>query len=138
MAVTGTRKRDHLGVGWRFPIRPLDGKLQFIRYEDDVEQAIGIVLETARRERVMRPSFGGGLRDWVFASNSPQTQRAVEAEVRRALVEHEPRIDLESVRASASPDTPNLMLIEIDYVVKRTSAFYNRVYPFYLTQAPGA
>lgn len=134
MAVTSTRKRDHLGVGWKFPIRPANGKLQFIRYEDDVEQSIGIILETARRERVMRPSFGGGLRDWVFASNSPQTQRAVEQEVRRALIEHEPRIDLESVRASASPDTPNLMLIEIDYVVRASNSTFNLVYPFYLTE----
>ena len=47
--------------------------------------------------------------------------------------------DVERVRAQSSPDTPNLILLEIDYVVKRTNAFYNRVYPFYLTQPqPGA
>jgi phage baseplate assembly protein W len=134
MTVASTRKRDHLGVGWKFPIRPANGKLQFVSYEEDVEQSIGIILETTRRERVMLPSFGGGLRDWVFASNSTQTQRAVEAEVRRALVEHEPRLDLESVRASASADTPNLLLIEIDYVVRASNSTFNLVYPFYLTE----
>jgi uncharacterized protein len=132
MAITG--KRDILGVGWTFPIRPQAGGLRYIKYEDDVEQAINVILETARRERVMRPDFGGGLRDWVFASNSPQTQRALEAEVRRALVENEQRISVESVAASASPDTPNVLLIEIDYVVRGTNSAFNMVYPFYLTE----
>jgi uncharacterized protein len=134
MAAASTRKRDHLGVGWRFPIRPVNGALAYVSYEDDVEQAIGIILETARRERVMVPSFGAGLREWVFASNSPQTQRGVEDVVKRALIEHEPRIDLESVRASASPDTPNVLLIEIDYVVRASNSTFNLVYPFYLTE----
>ena len=129
-----SRKRDHLGVGWAFPVRPHAGGLRYIKYEDDVEQAIGIILETARKERVMLPSFGGGLRDWVFASNSPQTQRAVEAAVRRALVENEPRIDVESVRATASTDTQNLLLIAIDYVVRGSNSTFNLVYPFYLSE----
>jgi phage baseplate assembly protein W len=133
-APTSSRKRDHLGVGWAFPIRPVGGRLQFVRYEEDVVQSINLILETARRERVMRPDFGGGLRDYVFASNSPQTQRAVEAEVRRALVEHEQRIDVESVSATASPDTPNLLLIEIDYVVRSNNSTFNLVFPFYLTE----
>jgi phage baseplate assembly protein W len=133
MAAT-SGKRDHLGSGWRFPIRPDAGALHYIKYEDDVEQAINVILETSRRERVMVPGFGGGLRDWVFASNSPQTQRAIELEVKRALVENEQRIDVESVRASASDDTPNLLLIEIDYVVRGSNSTFNLVYPFYLTE----
>jgi hypothetical protein len=133
MAVT-SRKRDHLGIGWRFPIRPIDGALTYIKYEDDVEQSINLILETARKERVMLPGFGAGLRDHVFDSNSPQTHRAIESEVRRALLDHEQRIDVESVRASASSDTPNLLLIEIDYVVRGTNSTFNLVYPFYLTE----
>ncbi|MBX3154838.1 MAG: GPW/gp25 family protein [Deltaproteobacteria bacterium] len=127
-------KRDHLGVGWAFPVRPVAGALRFIAYEADVEQSIGLILETARRERVMEPDFGGGLRDWVFASNSPQVQRAVEGVVERALREHEPRIDVEGVRARTSPDARNVMLIEIDYVVRRTNSAFNLVYPFYLSE----
>lgn len=128
------RKRDHLGVGWRFPIRPVAGALSYVRYEDDVEQSINLILETTRKERVMVPGFGAGLRDHVFDSNSPQTHRAIEAEVRRALLDHEQRIDVESVRASASAETANVLLIEIDYVVRGTNSTYNLVFPFYLTE----
>ena len=129
--------RPHLGVGWSFPVRPSGGKLLYARYEDDVDQAIGVILETARRERVMLPKFGAGLRSWVFSPNSPLTRGQIETEVRRALTEWEPRIQVEGVRARTAPDVPNLLYLEIDYVVRATSAFFNRVYPFFLTQGQG-
>lgn len=127
--------RPHLGVGWAFPVRPQGGRLRYAAYEEDVEQAIRIILETVRNERVMNPHFGAGLQTFLFAGNGPVTHRAVEEEVRRALVEWEPRIEVEGVTASADEDESNLMLIEVDYVVRRTNAFYNLVYPFYLTEA---
>ena len=127
--------RPHLGVGWAFPVKPVNGRLAWAKYEEDVEQAIEIILRTSPGERVMLPAFGAGLRDFVFAGNSPPTHRRVEDAVRRALVEYEPRIDVEQVRASASADEPNLMEVEIDYVVRRTNAAFNRVFPFYLNEA---
>jgi uncharacterized protein len=134
-AIEPRRPRPHLGVGWAFPVRPSKGRLAYAAYEEDVEQAIGIILETARNERVMRPHFGAGLPSFVFANNSSISHRAVEEEVKRALIDSEPRITVERVSALAAEDEPNLMLIEIDYVVRRSNSFYNRVFPFYLTEA---
>jgi phage baseplate assembly protein W len=128
------QNREHLGIGWSFPVRPVNGRLRYARYEEDVEQAIGIILETARQERVMRPGFGAGLRTFVFDPNSPATHRRVEAEVRRALVEWEPRITVEAVRAYPDGQRPSVLLVEVDYVVRRNNAFYNLVYPFYLSE----
>ena len=130
----GGTGRPHLGVGWSFPIRPSGGALSFLGYEDKVEQAIGIILETTPLERVMLPAFGAGLRGYVFESNNPLTRGSIESNVRQALTDWEPRISVENVRARSSSDTPNLIQIEIDYVVKRTNTFYNRVFPFFLTQ----
>jgi phage baseplate assembly protein W len=127
--------RDYLGVGWAFPVRPVGGKLTFARYEDDVEQAIGIILETTRRERIMRPGFGANLRGFVFDPNSPATHRAVESEVQRALVAWEPRITVQSVHAYPEATRSNILMIEIDYVIRRNNATFNLVYPFYLTEA---
>ncbi len=129
------RNREHLGVGWAFPVRPIGGALTLAKYEEDVEQAIGIILETTRRERVMRPEFGAGLRSFVFDSNGPSTHRAVEAEVQRALGAFEPRITVQAVRAYPAGDKDNVLFIEIDYVVRRNNASFNLVYPFYLTEA---
>ena len=130
-----TGKRAHLGVGWAFPVKPTGGKLGWARYEEDVEQAIEIILRTSPGERVMEPAFGAGLRRFVFAGNSAVTHRRVEDAVQRALVDQEARITVERVQARAADGEPNLMEIEIDYVVRRSNAFYNRVFPFYLTEA---
>jgi phage baseplate assembly protein W len=132
--MTATRHREHLGVGWAFPVRPVGGRLTYAHHEDDVEQAIAIILETTRRERVMRPDFGTELRGFVFECNSPATHRAIEDEVRRALAAWEPRIAVQAVRAYGEAERANVVMIEVDYVVRRTNSPVNLVYPFYLTE----
>ena len=123
-----------LGVGWGFPVKPVGGRLRYAAYEDDVEQAIQIILLTARGERPMLPEFGGGLRRFLFEPNSPATHRAIEQTVRAALIDWEPRIDLDRVAVTPDEEQPNLLLIQVDYVVRATNSFYNRVYPFYLLE----
>jgi len=127
-------QRPHLGCGWAFPVKPVNGRLAMAREEEDIEQAIEIILRTAPRERVMRPGFGAGLQQFLFAPNSPATHRRVEVVVREALLAHEARITVERVAASAATQELNLMDIEIDYVVRRTNSSFNRVFPFYLNE----
>jgi phage baseplate assembly protein W len=126
--------KAHLGVGWSFPVKPASGGLRFARYEDDVEQAVQIILLTANGERVMLREFGAGIRDFVFEPNSEATRARIEESVRKALVDWEPRINLERVEVTEG-DEPNLVLIQVDYVVRATNSFYNRVYPFYLLES---
>jgi phage baseplate assembly protein W len=126
--------KAHLGTGWAFPVKPVSGKLLFARYEDDIEQAIAIILQTAPGERAMLPEFGAGLRNFVFEPNSEATHRALEEVVRKALLDWEPRIDLERVEVVADDAEPNVLLIHVDYVVRATNTFYNRVYPFFLLE----
>ena len=129
--------KAHLGVGWPFPVKPVNGALRFVRHEEDIEQAIQIILLTARQERVMRPEFGAGLHNLVFEPNSPATRRSVAETVRQALIDWEPRIDIDRIEVTADDEQPNLMLIHVDYVVRATNAFYNRVFPFYLVEGVG-
>jgi phage baseplate assembly protein W len=126
--------KPYLGVGWAFPPRLVRGGVQFARYEDDIEQAIQIILLTSRGERAMLPEFGAGLRDFVFEPNSDATRARIEESVRKAIVDWEPRIDLERVEVTPSEDGDSIVLIHVDYVVRATNNFYNRVYPFYLLE----
>ena len=129
-----TDRKAYLGSGWAFPVRPVGGRLRFVRHEEDIEQAIQIILLTTQGERGMLPEFGAGLRSFVFEPNSPPTHRALEAAVRRALVDWEPRIDVERIEVVPDADEPNLLAIQIDYVVRDTNTAYNRVFPFYLLE----
>lgn len=123
-----------LGRGFAFPVKPVGGRLRYASYEEDVEQAIQIILSTERGERPMLPEFGGGLRRFLFEPNAPATCRAIERVVRAALIDWEPRIDIDRVEVTPDEEQPNLLLIHVDYVVRATNSFYNRVYPFYLLE----
>ncbi len=127
--------RNILGTGWKFPVR-INGRGGFSlsREEQDVAEAIWIVLATARGERIMRPEFGCGIHDYVFAANNASTRGAIGYQVQQALMRWEPRIDVIDVRAEDDPDQPNLLLIYIDYRIRANNAFHNLVYPFFLQE----
>ena len=135
MARRTSRGRPHLGVGMPFSIRPQAGSLSWARHEQSIEVCIAQILETSPAERVMRPAWGAGLRDRIFAPNNPPTHRELEVAVREALIAQEPRIELEGVRVRSDAKDPNVLLIDIDYAVRATNTSFNRVFPFYLTEA---
>ncbi len=120
-----------LGVGWAFPAGAASGEVAMASYEEDVRQAVGIILGTSPGERVMRPDFGAGLRDLVFSPINTTTMALVQHRVQQALVEWEPRIDNVTVQVTAEPQFGRLR-IEIHYRLRATNTFYNLVYPFYL------
>jgi phage baseplate assembly protein W len=126
---------EFLGSGWRFPVQ-LDGS-QVARAiaEDSIQQSIWIILATSPGERIMRPDFGSGLQDLVFAVNDTATQSQIAERVRTSLVLWEPRIQLQDVEVAQSPDDPAQLLIRIQYLVRTTNNVFNMVYPFYLEQA---
>jgi len=128
-------QKAFLGQGWSFPIALTPaGEIQLAVHEEDVRQAIRLILATSFGERVMRPDFGAGLRSVLFEPLSTTTLSLVQHHVERALVEWEPRIDLLEVRVAVDEATPGRMLITLNYRVRATNAFYNLVYPFYLLE----
>jgi hypothetical protein len=126
---------DLLGKGWRYPVDLDDQKeIALAVGEEDIQQAIWIILSTALGERVMRPDFGCGIHDLVFAPNNTGTAGMARFYVEDALMRWEPRIDLEEVEVQADPTEPELLLISVTYRVRTTDSRYNLVYPFYLTR----
>jgi uncharacterized protein len=129
------RGRDFLGTGWRFPVRVNPrGGLSFSSGEQDIQEAIWVVLSTAPGERQMLPEFGCGIHSYVFAPNNVTTLGNIAHEVRQSLTRWEARIDVSDVRVEASRDEPNKILIRVDYRVRSTNAFQNLVYPFYIKE----
>ena len=56
-----------LGTGWSFPLSfASGGDAALVSDEDDIRQAIQIILATAPGERVICPDFGSGLNALVF------------------------------------------------------------------------
>jgi len=130
--------RRFLGVGWKFPLRITPaGGLDFSSGEQNVEEAIWILLGTCKGERQMLPRFGCGIHDLVFAPNNPATRGNFQHLVKDALTEWEPRIDVLDVSVTSPSNEENTMLIRVDYRIRSNNTFGNLVYPFYLTEGPG-
>ena len=131
----GLASKAFLGRGWAFPVRPdRAGAITMAAYEEDVRQAILIILRTNPGEQVMRPDFGAGLDALVFEPIGATTMALVKYRVEQALILWEPRIDQIGVEVQASPKEGRLD-IGIRYRVRTTNTFYNMVYPFYLREA---
>lgn len=136
--LTAGKTREFLGVGWRFPVRiSPGGGFAFSVGEQSVEEAIWILLSTARGERQMLPRFGCGIHDLVFAPNNPATRGNVAHLVKEALTEWEPRIDVLDITVESAPGEENKLLIRVGYRIRSNNAFGNLVYPFYLTEGIG-
>jgi phage baseplate assembly protein W len=126
--------RAFLGRGWAFPVAvDARGGIAMAEYEEDIREAIRIILGTNPGERVMRPDFGAGLRALLFEPINTNTLALAKHRVEQALVLWEPRVDSIGVEVSAEPSR-GLLEIDIRYRVRRTNTFYNFVYPFYLQE----
>jgi phage baseplate assembly protein W len=124
--------RDFLGNGWAFPIEvDARGRLAVARQEQDIEQAMRIILLTPKGQRVMRPEFGCQIHDLIFAPNDATTAGLAAYYVQEALGMWEPRIRVEEVAARRDPDHAERLLIEICYEIKATHDRRSLVFPFY-------
>lgn len=123
---------DFLGRGWQFPLVTQAGRVLLAADEDDIKQAIRIILQTAKGERLMLPDFGSDLYTLVFADTTHSTLNLAELYIKQALDRWEPRIEVKAIQASFDPQNPNILLINITYVIKSKNAPGNLVYPFYL------
>ena len=125
--------REIIGNGWSFPLRT-DGRggIALSRSEADIEEAIRIILGTAKGERRMRPAFGCAIHDLVFAPNDETTWGLARYAVEEALGWWEPRIDVQEIAVIGSEDEANRIDIVIHYRVRATKDARSLVYPFYL------
>ena len=129
------QKNAFLGNGWSFPVcAGADGRIAMVAFEEDIDQAIKIILGTDRGERVMRPDFGAGLNSFVFEPVSEATMQLVKTRVEESLIDWEPRIDVEAVRVTTDQADRHMLVIEIAYRVRATNSLRNLVYPFYLQE----
>jgi phage baseplate assembly protein W len=126
---------DFRGTGWAFPVRVGAGAIDVVSGDEDVRQSIHLILATAKGERVMRPDFGCGIHDLVFAAVDTQLIARVRREVEDALRTYEARIEVLSVAVATGGLTVGRLDVEIDYRVRTTNQTGNYVYPFYFREA---
>ena len=128
--------KEFMGQGLRFPLQidPKTGKVAMVSEEEDIAEAIGIILNTVQGERVMRPDFGSNVLDYTFSPASDSLRQSLAFDLHEQLGYLEPRIDDIQVRCKDTDELEGAIIVEISYRVRSTNNRYNRVYPFYRTE----
>ena len=128
--------KEFMGRGLKFPLQidPKTGKIAMVSEEEDIAEAIGIILNTVQGERVMRPEFGSNVLDYTFSAASDSERQSLAFDLREQLGFLEPRIDDIDVRCRDTDELEGAIIVEISYRVRSTNNRYNHVYPFYRTE----
>ena len=129
-------RKDFLGRGWAMPVQidPLTGQVASVAYEEDIRQSILIILETAPGERVMRPNFGCGIHELVFAAVDSTAIQRIRSVVEEALRRCEARIEVLGVNVDEAATDEGKLLVEVEYRVRKTNQLGNLVFPFYFRE----
>jgi Bacteriophage baseplate protein W len=130
---------DIYGSGLGFPLG-VDhrGGVGLVQGDEDIQQAIGLILRTAPGERVMRPEFGCAIHDVVFDTIDAAMIGTVEVAVRQALERWEPRVDVVGVDFELSSRSAGVLDVMISYRIRATNRRNNLVFPFYVIPAEEA
>jgi phage baseplate assembly protein W len=128
--------KDFLGKGWGFPPTFQRGGAGVVMVKEDVDiqQSLEIILSTEPGERVMRPDFGCNMQAMVFEPINTSLITYMRDKIEKALLYHEPRIDLKRVEINTANVLEGVVLIEVDYVVRTTNSRQNYVYPYYINE----
>ena len=125
-----------IGSGLAFPLQvDARGQIALASGEEDIEQAMALILSTAPGERDMRPEFGCEVHDLIFDNIDDSLVGRMDKAVRKALDRWEPRVEVVSVEFDLSEAYDGRMLITVGYVVRATNHLRNLVYPFYVIPA---
>ena len=128
-----SKKRSFLGTGWRWPISiDSQGGIALVHEEEDISEAILNILQTSPGERVMRPEYGCGIHNLIFAPINARTFGRIERYIREGLGRWEPRAEVTDVDITVDSDNDARLMIHIRYQIKATHDERSLVYPFYI------
>jgi phage baseplate assembly protein W len=128
--------KDFLGSGWAYPVAvdKASGRVRLSLHEEDIEQAIQIILSTRPGERLMRPDFGSRLHEYIFETDGYGTRSRIKEAAEEALRLWEPRVTGVDVDVDFPQGSSGGFLLHIQYVVRSTNNPFNLVFPFFLTE----
>lgn len=114
--------REPRGFAFPFRIDPLSGGIARAEGPDKLHDNVMQLLQTNPGERVMRRSYGGGLRDLVQDPNDDALRALAQHRIGKALTEHEPRIRAQRVVVQADDRDAGQagVLAEISYEIRRS------------------
>lgn len=111
------------GRGIKFPpvVGP-DGRIRWSAGEENIREAIRIILMTEPGERLYLPEFGAGLGRFLFEPNTAGTRQKIQDRITRTLKAWESRIRVEEVTVDPDALDPQAAIAVIHYTLVATQA----------------
>jgi len=131
--------RSPLGRGWSFPPRFDAGTKELVMVDGvaDIEESLRILLSTHPGERVLEPSFGCGLRRFLFERMDEQNLADLTEVITQSILFFEPRIHLEGIDADLVEGPAQGLRLNLRYTVRATQTTHELVLPLALGQDGG-
>lgn len=108
------------GVGIKVPFDGSTGLNVTYTTKDAVKSNILNYFLTGKRERVMNPNFGAGIREQLFEQITQGTTENIKDIIEFGLNDNFPQIVINSLQVNTSPDQ-NLIQIYFSYSIKNTN-----------------
>jgi len=127
---------DFLGKGWSFPpkFNNLFASVEMSTGNKDIHESLEILLGTIPGERHLHPEYGCDLSSLSFENISPSLESKVTRKIESAIIQFEPRIDIDSIDFELSIDN-GIVFIHIMYIIRTTNTRTNMVFPYYIQEA---
>ena len=125
-----------LGRGWSFPPEFKKGtkSVKLLEDEEDIKSSLEILLSTRLGKRIMVPDYGCNLDELLFKPLNLTLKTYVIDLIKRAILYHEPRIDVNKIAIDPINELEGELLINIEYTIRSTNSRRNMVFPFYKTE----
>lgn len=133
-----SEENPFLGTGWGFPptFQKETQSVQMISGPEDIQSSLEILLSTSLGERIMQPTYGSNLKDYIFEPLDTSLDAFLKDMIKTAILYFEPRILLDKIRLESVP-LQGIVTISLDYRIRSTNSRYNFVLPFYLNEGAG-
>lgn len=95
------------------------GKFLWASGNDSVRDVLWNILLTSPGERLMRPEFGAGLKQFIHQPNNETTRRLIADQALRAIQRWEPRISVQDLRVETT-QALNEVTLRLLYQIKQT------------------
>lgn len=135
MSDAGDRYESFLGTGWSFPPRFSRSGAVMVSNEADIHESLVILFGTVAGERLFEPKYGLDMHEMMFEPMSTTMRTLLLDRVRTAILIHEPRIKVITLRIDSPDPNTGQLNIQLDYEVRATNSRFNLVFPFYKTDS---
>jgi uncharacterized protein len=98
-------------------LNPFSGDLSLKKDEESVKEALKNIIFMDKGEKLFQPTFGGNIRAMLFELNTPVTLKLIQEQIKIAINNYEPRIELIGVEIYSLIDD-NSVVIKIIYALR--------------------